>query len=209
MPMRTQRTRRQRRTWPLAWLTLPLLAMLAGCMSRPDSLAPMIAITEPKSGATSSTEVLRIYGYALDDEGIAAIRVNGTDLMQFEENAGARGKSLIQFAFQGRPEREGEAEFLIEVEDTSGRVTVLPYVLTVDTTPPSLELEAEALGGGRYRVRGVARDNTEVSSIRLGGQPLQFAPAPEYSFEFSNVALAEPTIVVVDSAGNRIERSVE
>lgn len=178
-------------------------------MSRPDSLAPMISVTEPKSGATRSSEVLDIYGYALDDEGIAAIRVNGTDLLQFDDNAPARGKSLIQFAFRGSPEREGDVEFLIEVEDTSGRVTVLPYTLTVDTTPPTLELEATALGGGRYRVRGVARDNTEVSSIRLGGQPLQFAPSPETTFEFSNIALSEPVIVVVDSAGNQIEQSVE
>lgn len=190
-------------------LSLPLWALLSGCMSRPDSLAPMISITEPKSGATSSTDVLRIYGYALDDEGVAAIRVNGTDLLQFDDNAPARGKSLVQFAFQGRPEREGEVEFLIEVEDTSGRVTTLPYTLTVDTTPPTLEMEAVALGGGRYRVRGLARDNTEVSAIRLGGQPLQFVPAAEYSFEFSNIALSEPLIVVVDSAGNRIERRVE
>ena len=207
--MRSERNRRRGLLRSLPWLSLPLLVLLAGCMSRPDSLAPMISITEPKSGATRSSEVLDIYGYALDDEGIAAIRVNGTDLLQFDENAAARGRSLIQFAFRGSPEREGEVEFLIEVEDSSGRVTVLPYTLTVDTTPPTLELEAEALGGGRYRVRGVARDNTEISSIRLGGQPLQFVPAAETTFEFSNIALSEPVIVVVDSAGNQIERRVE
>lgn len=207
--MRSKRAPHSHPRWCLILLLLPLWTLLAGCMSRPDSLAPMITITEPKSGATSSTEVLDIYGYALDDEGIAEIRVNGTDLLQFEDNAAARGRSLIQFAFRGSPEREGEVEFLIEVEDTSGRVTVLPYTLTVDTTPPALELEAEALGGGRYRVRGVARDNNEVSSIQLGGQPLQFVPAAEYSFEFSNIALSEPLIVVTDSAGNEITQRVE
>lgn len=193
-----------RRLWPL----LASVLLLSGCMSRPDSLAPIISITEPKSGATRSSEVLHIYGYALDDRGVAAIRVNGTDLLQFEENRAARGTSLVQFAFQGRPDREGDVEFLIEVEDMSGRVSVLPYTLRIDTTPPSLELDAEALGGNRYRIRGVARDNTAVSTIRLGGQPLQFVPAPETTFEFGNILLNEPLVEVVDSAGNRVERSL-
>lgn len=193
----------------LALVLLPLVALLAGCMSRPDSLAPIISITDPKSGATRSSDVLDIYGYALDDRGVSAIRVNGTDLLQFEANRAARGKRLIQFAFRGNPDREGDVEFMIEVEDASGRVTVLPYTLRIDTTPPSLELEVQALGGNRYRIRGVAKDNTTVSSIRLGGQPLQFVPGAEYSFEFSNIHLAEPTIEVVDSAGNRVARRLE
>jgi hypothetical protein len=193
----------------LAALLLPLALLLAGCMSRPDSLAPIISITEPKSGATRSTEVLHVYGYALDDRGVSAIRVNGTDLLQFDQNRAARGKSLIQFAFQGSPDREGDVEFVIEVEDDSGRVTVLPYTLRIDTTPPTLQLEAQELGNGRYRIRASVSDNTEVSAIRLGGQPLQFRPASEYTFEFSNILLSEPVVEVVDAAGNRIERRIE
>jgi hypothetical protein len=193
----------------LGVLLLLLALLLAGCMSRPDSLAPIISITEPKSGATRSSEVLDIYGYALDDRGVRAIRVNGTDLLQFDDNRAARDKALIQFAFRGSPDREGDVEFLIEVEDSSGRVTVLPYTLRIDTTPPTLELESEALGNGRYRVRGVARDNTSVSAIRLGGQPLQFVPAAETTFEFGNILLSEPVVEVVDSAGNSIERRLQ
>jgi hypothetical protein len=193
----------------LGVLLLPLVVLLAGCMSRPDSLAPIISITEPKSGATRSSEVLDIYGYALDDRGVRAIRVNGTDLLQFDDNLAARDKALIQFAFRGSPDREGDVDFLIEVEDSSGRVTVLPYTLRIDTTPPTLELDAEALGDGRYRIRGVARDNTSVSAIRLGGQPLQFVPAAETAFEFGNILLSEPVVEVVDSAGNSIERRLQ
>ena len=200
----------RQRTSRVPSLLLPILALLlSGCLSRPDSLAPVVSITEPKAGATRSAEVIDIYGYAFDDSGIAAIRVNGTDLLQFEQNSAARGRSLIQFAFRGSPEREGEVQFQIEVEDVTGRVTVLPYALRIDNTPPTLELEAQALGEGRYRVQGVARDNTAVSSILLGGQPLQFAPGPEVAFEFANIALAVPTVEVVDSAGNRIERSIQ
>jgi hypothetical protein len=194
------------RPWQI--LFLPALLLLGGCMSRSDSLAPIISITEPKSGTTRSSDVVHVYGYALDDQGVAAIRVNGTDLLQFEDNRAARGKSLIQFAFRGSPDREGDVEFLIEVEDSSGRVTVLPYSLRIDTTPPTLELESTALGNGRYQIRGVARDNTTVSAIRLGGQPLQFVPAAEYSFEFSNILLNEPVVEVVDSAGNSVEQRV-
>ncbi|MEX2534805.1 MAG: hypothetical protein WD273_04315 [Trueperaceae bacterium] len=193
----------------LLCLLLPVGLLLSGCMSRSDSLAPIISITEPKSGATRSSEVLDIYGYAFDDQGVAAIRVNGTDLLQFEQNQEARGKALIQFAFRGSPDREGDVEFIIEVEDSSGRVTVLPYTLVIDTTPPTLELDAESLGNGRYRVRGVARDNTIVSAIRLGGQPLQFVPAAEHTFGFSNIQLSEPVVQVVDSAGNIVEQRIQ
>ena len=189
-------------------LALPIALLLSGCLSRPDSLAPIVSITEPKSGATSSAEVIDIYGYAYDDSGVTAIRVNGTDLLQFDANSAARGRSLIQFAFRGSPEREGEVEFTIEVEDVNGRTTILPYTLRIDNTPPTLELEAEALGNGRYRVSGVARDNTLVSAIRLGGQPLQFAPAAETSFDFANIQLSEPTVEVVDSAGNRTVQEI-
>jgi hypothetical protein len=208
MPILSFRTGR-RATNRLGLFLLPLVLLLAGCMSRPDSLAPIISITEPKSGATRSAEVLDIYGYALDDRGVRAIRVNGTDLLQFEANRAARDKALIQFGFQGRPDREGDVEFVIEVEDSSGRVTVLPYTLRIDTTPPTLELESEALGNGRYRVRGIARDNTAITSIRLSGQPLQFVPAAEYTFEFGNILLSEPVVEVVDSAGNTIERRLQ
>ena len=207
--MNSVRTGRlQRRLWATL-LVLLFTLLLSGCMQRGDSLGPIISITEPKAGTVRSDELLDIYGYAYDDRGITAIRVNGTDLLQFEANRSAYGTSLIQFAFRGSPDREGEVEFLIEVEDTSGRVSTLPYALRIDTTPPTLELEAQALGSGRYRVSGVARDNTSVSAIRLGGQPLQFVPGPEVTFEFNSVALEEPIVEVVDSAGNRVERRIE
>ena len=60
-----------------AVLTSVLVVALAGCLNRTDSLAPVVSITDPRSGATRTTEDLVIAGYALDDEGIAAIRVNG------------------------------------------------------------------------------------------------------------------------------------
>lgn len=185
-----------------------LLVLLAGCLSRSDSLAPMISITEPKSGTTRSTDTLVIVGYAMDDQGVAAIRVDGKDLLQSPEFAQARGKSLVHFGFRGVVRREGEITYAIEVEDVSGRVTKLDYSLAIDTTPPTLELTAEPLGQGRYRLSGTARDNTQVSAIRIGGSPLSFAPAPEVAFEFSSIAPDTPEVEVVDSAGNRIVQNL-
>src|SRR5690606_42025497 len=81
-----------------AAVLLPLAALLAGCMGRSDSMAPVIAITDPRSGATRSTEDLRISGYAMDDKGVASIRVGGLDLLQAELYAADPAHGQATFA---------------------------------------------------------------------------------------------------------------
>ena len=63
-------------------LCLCLLSLaLSACVERSDSLAPLVNITFPRSGTVRSAENLQISGYALDDEGIRSLRVNGLDLL--------------------------------------------------------------------------------------------------------------------------------
>lgn len=183
-----------------------LLLSLAGCLKREDSFAAVITITEPKAGTARSTEVIDVYGYAMDDSGIMAIRVDGNNLFNSPQFAGERGKQLVNFGFRGQARGEGELTYLIEVEDGSGNLTSLNYSLTVDTTPPTLELTATALGGGAFNLVGVAADNMSVSAIRIGGIPYTFAPGAEVSFDLPNVTPATRLIEVVDSAGNTLTR---
>lgn len=189
---------------------LVALAGLAGCMTRGDALAPVVAIREPKSGTTRTTEDLRIVGYAMDDEGIAEIRVDGTDLLSFDVYASERGRRFVEFAFTIPDLRDGETTSRIVATDVSGRQATLLHTLRIDTTPPSLELTGvTALGDGRLRVEGVARDDVAVTTILIDDVPLQFAPAAEHRFSLDVSVGPDARVVVEDSAGNRIERSLE
>lgn len=177
--------------------------LLTSCLGRSDSLAPMIAITDPRSGATRSTEDLRISGYAMDDKGVASIRVDGVDLLQNELYASERGKALVNFAFTKPNVADGELTMVLEVTDVSGRTTTETYRLILDATPPTVELtNVEPVSGNRLRVEGVARDNIGVSSVRIGGVPLAFTPGPEFSFSVLVDNVEGAQVVAEDGAGN-------
>lgn len=172
-------------------------------MSRSDSLAPIITIYDPPSGTTRTTNDLTIKGYALDDKGIEAIRVNGSDLLADPLYQGERGKKLIEFRFRMPELREGEMTSTIVAEDTKGRVTTLNYQLQIDTTPPVLQLnEVTQVNSSTVRVRGVATDNDQVSSIMIGGEALLFAPTAEHSFNLDVPSSEGLSITVSDRAGN-------
>ncbi|HRN18346.1 MAG: hypothetical protein WC972_06500 [Trueperaceae bacterium] len=172
-------------------------------------MAPIIAITEPRSGATRNSDDLRISGYAMDDSGIASIRIDGADLLTDSLYASERGKRLVQFAFTKPNLTDGELTLALEVTDVNGRSTQESYVLTLDATPPTVELTSvQSVGSGKLRVEGVARDNVRLSSIRINGVPLAFTPAAEYAFSVDVDAVEGGQVVVEDSAGNVTARDL-
>lgn len=190
-------------------LVLWVASLLTGCLERGDALAPIVAISEPKSGTTRTTDALRIEGYAMDDEGVARIEAAGTDLLEADVYAGEKGKRFIAFAFTIPNLQEGETTTRIVVHDVSGRTSTLLYTLQIDVTPPSLELlDVQDLGDGRVRLEGIARDDVAVNVIRIDDIPLQFVPAPEHRFAFDRVVSDDARVVVEDSAGNVVERSL-
>ena len=195
---------------PRVALSIVLMALLStACLQRGDAMPPTVSIREPRSGTTRTTADLRIVGYAFDDEGIAAIRINGDDLMATPTYAGERGKGLVEFSFTIRDLTDGDVTVLIEAQDLGGRVTTYPYRLRLDSTPPVLELGAvTALAGDRVRVEGVARDNTALASIQVNGVPLAFTPGPEHAFRVDVAAVAGGEVVVEDAAGNVTRRSL-
>ena len=190
--------------------TLALLLLgLTGCLNRSDSMAPIVSITEPKSGTTRTTDNLNIVGYAMDDAGVAAIRINGTDVLDDPSYTGERGERLIRFRFTVSGLQDGNVSTTIDVTDVNGRTSVLNYELTIDNTAPALELtKAGAVAGGQYHVEGRATDNTRVASIRINEQPLAFTPGPEVNFSVDVAAKADGVIVVEDSAGNSVTRAL-
>ncbi|MEZ4630607.1 MAG: hypothetical protein R2880_07865 [Deinococcales bacterium] len=185
------------------YIVLAIGFLLSACVKRDDALAPMISITEPKNGAVKSADALRIVGYAMDDMGIQALRVEGNDLFASEFLKNERGKKLVQFAFRPNLIREGQWGALIEAEDKSGRVSTLRYQLDIDATAPSLKvMRPEKLANGRLRVSGVARDNRLLERIVVNGVDVSFSPAREKFFTIDIEAADEVLTVVYDEAGN-------
>lgn len=183
---------------------LCLLLLLSACMSRRDSLEPVITIYEPPNGSVQGQGIPQVEGYAMDDEGIVSLRVGSVEFLQDGSvYAGEKGKRLIQFAFNPISQTEGVFSETISVRDVSGRETVLPYKLRIDRTPPTIELrEVQNLSGNRLRVVGVARDNDAVKSISVAGRNVEFIASPEQEFSVDVDQSDSMTIEVRDQADN-------
>ena len=154
-------------------------------MERSDALAPVVTITSPRSGTVRTAENLQVSGYALDDEGVRAVRVNGLDLLGASFYEEQRGKKLVRFAFIPQSVGEGRWESTIEVEDVDGRVSTLDFPLEIDTTPPTLEItgiEGLAEGARARRGRGEGQRSSRARQrkrhgplVHPGGAGLLFA----------------------------------
>jgi hypothetical protein len=183
--------------------------MLTGCLQRSDSMAPIITITSPTSGAVRTADNLTVRGYVFDDDGVAAIRVNGQDLLSHPLYASRRGKRLVDFGFSNVNLQEGRWSVRIEAEDTRGRITTLDYELQIDVTPPTLELNPlEPLSGNLLRVSGVARDNLMLASITVNDVQIPVGQVKERIFTVDIPRASTVTVTVKDQAGNVITRQL-
>ncbi len=197
----------RRRAGLLALLATGLVPLLSACMGRGDSTPPIVAITDPKSGTTRTADNLTITGYAMDDFGVASIDINGTNVMADPAYATERGKRLVRFRFTVGGLKDGEVTTHIDVADVNGRTSKLDYHLTIDNTPPTVDLtKVESAGNGQLHVEGEAKDNNRVASITVDGQPLAFTPGPDVPFSVDVPAQTGGEIVVEDSAGNKTSR---
>lgn len=191
------------------FLFISLTLILTACLTRRDAMAPMITIVDPANGTARNADDIIVRGYAMDDSGIRAIRVDNTDLLSAETYNNEPGKRLVPFAFR-TGQRSDRFAANIVVEDTSGRTVTLPYELIIDTTPPTIELsEVTPLGNGYVRVVGVARDDNAVQSIVIAGATLPFIPQAEQPFNSDVPSSEVMEIVVTDSAGNATSQALQ
>lgn len=186
-------------------IILLLLGLLAGplsaCAGRGDALAPVVTVTEPMGGAVRAGSDLRIIGYAMDDVGVASIKVDGAEFLDNPVLAGERGKKLINFGFQPPQIREGLWRSELIVTDVDGRTTKLVFPLEIDGSPPTVEITGvEGLANGQRRVSGVARDDDLVKSVVIGDDALSFSPAAQVPFTFPTDGTV--SLTVTDQAGN-------
>ena len=185
---------------PLLFTFFALACLLGGCLSRGDALSPIVS-TNPANGTVRRVDNLQVNGYALDDSGIAAIRVNNVDLLDAANFQDERGKKLVQFGFRPAAQNNRFVSTIV-VEDTAGNVTTNNYELQIDDVPPSLSFETTSLGENRLRVSGTATDNDLVEAISVAGQRLSFVAIQEKPFDLDVTVGEDATIRVEDRAGN-------
>ena len=188
---------------------LLLTVLLTSCLTRQDSLAPIITIYSPPSGSVQSSEAPNVFGYVMDDEGIRSLKVGNLELLNEDAYKAERGKKLIHFGFKPRAQSEGVFAADIVVEDRSGKVTSKRYEVSIDRTPPTVELlSVTNLSGSRLRVVGIARDNIAVKSIVIAGVVVPLVPSPEHNFSVDITQSDNMTIDISDQAGNEISEAI-
>ena len=180
-----------------------LALSLSSCLSRGDSLAPIVTIYDPPCGAVRPVDDLRVTGYVMDDSGVSSVRANNSELLDAALFKEERGKRLVQFWFKPLPQGDQFAATIV-AEDMSGRRTTVNCTLQIDVTPPTVTVEQTALGGGQVRVSGTAQDNDLVTKITVAGRALRFVAAQEKRFTVDVEVSEGATLDVEDRAGNRI-----
>lgn len=193
------------------YLYVLIALLLTGCFARQDALEPIITIYSPPNGAVQAGgEGLQVLGYVMDDEGVASVTVNGSEMLREGAFGADKDKKLVEFGFTPTQPTEGAFAATILARDVSGREKRLNYELLIDRTPPSVEVTgASGIGGGRIRVTGVARDNHAVGTITIGGEAVQFIPSPEQEFSVDIAASEGLAIEVRDQAGNTVTQAVQ
>ena len=185
------------------WFILFFPLLFCSCIKRGDGLEPVINITNPKNGTIKSGDNLIITGYALDDVGIKALRVNGSDLLKDKLLRSERNKKLIRFDFTPTFIREGKWGANIEVEDKNGRISTMRYELEIDATLPSVKvIPPSRLGEDKMSVSGVARDNKLLARIVVNGIDVSFSAAKEKFFTVDVPYTDTVLVTVYDQAGN-------
>jgi len=187
-------------------LSVLLLLALAACSRNGDAMAPLLGITQPRSGAVSEGQQVTVEGYAFDDSGVASVRVGGQEVLPAEE----AGKKLVQFRFLVQADRGGEVELEVTAEDTTGEARRLSLPLILDTERPKLALErVELTEDNLLLIAGKATDDVEVDRVVVKyGNTYSRLPLPrgkEVSF-LIQVPARSATVIAVDAVGQRVER---
>lgn len=169
-------------------------------------MAPLLGITQPRSGAVSEGQKVTVEGYAFDDAGVSSVRVGGQEVLPEAD----RGRKLVQFRFLVEARKGGQVELELEARDTGGQQRKLKLPLTLDTEKPKLVLERVELTEDKLlRIVGKATDDVEVDRVVVKyGKTFSRLPLPrgkEVSFMIQ-VPASAATVIAVDAVGQRAER---
>ena len=189
-----------RRVLQACFLAAGLLG-LGGCARQDDTFRPHIIITQPEAGSVSRQNSSVVRGYAIDDQAIAGLSVNGTAL---KLPTGRR--KIVPFAFKASA-TSNRADYTIEATDNAGERAKLTLPLRYDPNPPSIEITKVERDGGALRVTGVASDDVKVASVTVDGSKLSVSPGRQVPF-YAEASGDAVDVTVMDAAGNTTVKRV-
>lgn len=178
---------------PLALLLLA--SLLGGCTRTADTFKPRIVITSPDGGGVSRARSFTVKGYALDDQGVAQLTVNGQTV---PIQPGSR--KIARFEFQTQI-TGGRSEYTLGARDAAGNKSTLVLPVAVDGTPPTVKVTRFERERNLVRVTGVATDNNRVVEVSVDGKRLNVAPGTQVDF-YAETSGVYADITVTDGAGN-------
>ncbi|GAA5532849.1 hypothetical protein [Deinococcus aluminii] len=181
-----------RRAAPALLLLVPLLG---GCTRTTDTFKPRIVVTSPDGGGVSRARSFTVQGYALDDQGVTQITVDGQAI---PIKPGSR--KIANFAFQTQL-KDTRSEYTITARDKAGNESTLVLPVAVDSVPPAIKVTRFERDGNVIRVTGVATDNSRVAQISVDGNRLNITPGTRVDF-YAETSGSYADIQVTDGAGN-------
>ncbi|SMB92650.1 hypothetical protein [Deinococcus hopiensis] len=172
-----------------------LIPALGSCARTADTFKPRIVVTSPDGGGVSRARNITVKGYALDDQGVVALTVDGKPLTI---QPGSR--KIAQFSFQ--TELTGaRRDLTFGARDAAGNTATLVLPIAVDTVPPAIKVTRFERERSVIRVTGVATDNTRVAQITVDGKRLNITPGARTDF-YAETTGTYAEIQVEDGAGN-------
>lgn len=177
------------------------LGLLGGCARQDDAFRPHVIITEPEAGSVSRQNSSVVRGYAIDDQAIVSVRVNGTAL-----KLPSGSHKIVPFAFKTSA-TSTRADYTIEAADNMGHSAKVTLPLRYDPNPPKIEIGKLERDGGTLRITGVASDDVKVASVTVAGSKLSVSPGRRVPF-YAEASGSSVDVVVLDAAGNRTVKRV-
>lgn len=179
-----------------ALLALLLLApLLGGCARTADTFKPRIVVTSPDGGGVGRARDFTVKGYALDDQGVTRITVDGKAI---PIQPGSRKIANFEFETQVQGTR---GELTIGAFDAAGNKSLLVLPVTVDAAPPTVRVTRFERSDNVVRVTGIATDNNRVAQILVDGNRLNITSGSRVDF-YAETSGVYADLQVIDGAGN-------
>jgi len=174
---------------------LSLAPLLGGCARTADTFKPRIVVTSPDGGGVGRARDFTVKGYALDDQGVTRVTVDGKAIPL---QPGSR--KIANFEFETRVQG-ARSEITLAALDAAGNKSVLVLPVTVDAEPPTIQVTRFERSGNVIRVTGVASDDTRVAQILVDGNRLNITSGSRVDF-YAETSGVYADLQAIDGAGN-------
>lgn len=174
--------------------------------SEGDSTPPIITVFAPQDGRAFNTRKVRILG-RVDGTGslVKDLTINGQKATLTSDSLG--GKNVLKFSGDVIFNEDGIFNVAINAEDISGNKSESSIQVLIDTELPVIMATVTPSGSGFDVVGTVDGTGSNVFSILVNSNPVDFTQEENVDFT-ADVSAAPINISVIDVAGNKAELNI-